>query len=140
MSSTREPPLILVIEEEEETRYGIKRLLIASGYQVDTAKNEPEAVLRLGLYRPDLVLVSGSLHAMQALPVARQMRQHAGVGAEVPVVFFCVTSLEEGAEIAAGLNIFLIWPDNFDQLRALLNRLLRDSHPPAEMRSPLPAE
>ena len=140
MSSTREPPLILVIEEEEETRYGIKRLLTANGYQVDTAKNEPEAVLRLGVQRPDLVLVSGSVHAIQALPLARRMRRHAGVGAEVPVVFFCVTSVEEGAEIAAGPNIFLTWPDNFDQLRALLNRLLRNSYPPAEMRSPLPAE
>jgi DNA-binding response OmpR family regulator len=117
--------VILVIEDEEETRYGIKRLLTTSGYHVDTAKNEQEAVLGASLHRPDLILVSRSLPPIQALPIARRICECAGLGDQVPVVFFCVTGLDEGAEVAVGFNVYMTRPDNFDQLRALLSRLLQ---------------
>jgi CheY-like chemotaxis protein len=116
--------VILVIADEEETRYGIKRLLVASGYQVDTAKNEAEADLYALPYRPDLILMSLSLNAVQALTVMRRIRQRAGLGEEVPVVGFCGASLEEGAETGLGFNVYVTWPDNFDQLRDLISRLL----------------
>jgi CheY-like chemotaxis protein len=116
--------VILVIADEEETRYGIKRLLAASGYQVDTAKNEEEADLYTRPFRPDLILVSLSLDAVQALAVMRRIRQRAGLSEEVPVVGFCGASLDEGAEVALGFNVYMTWPDNFDQLRDLLSRIL----------------
>jgi hypothetical protein len=39
-------------------------------------------------------------------------------------VIFCVPTVDEGAEIALGRNVFVTRPDNFDQLRRLLGRLL----------------
>lgn len=121
--------VILVIEDEEETRYGIKRLLTASGYHVDAVKNEEEAALATALRLSDLILISGSLHPVQAVAIATRMRERTGLGDEVPVVFFCVTSLGEGVEAGVGFNVYLTWPDNFDQLRALLSRLLRKRRP-----------
>ena len=117
--------LILVIEDVEETRYGIERLLTVSGYQISTARDEQEAIQRASLDHPDLILISLGLDAESILLVARRMREHAGLGKEVPVVIFCVTSLGEGDEVAAGDNVYMTRPDNFDQLRALLSRLLR---------------
>ena len=116
---------ILVIEDVEETRYGIERLLTASGYHVSTARDEEEAIQKANLHHPDLVLISLGLDAVQALPVARRVRERAGLGEEVPVVIFCVASLNEGDEVAAGYNVYMTRPDNFDQLRASLSRLLR---------------
>ncbi len=116
---------ILVIEDVEETRYGIERLLTASGYQVSTARDEEEAIQKANLHPPDLILISLGLDAVQALPVARRIRERAGLGEEVPVVIFCVASLNEGDEVAAGYNVYMTRPDNFDQLRAFLSRLLR---------------
>ncbi len=50
----------------------------------------------------------------------------------VPVVIFCVEGIAEGYEIAIGQNIHLTLPDNFNQLRGLLSRLLtRPNHPAA---------
>ena len=117
--------LILVIEDVEETRDGIERLLTASGYQVNTARDEQEAVLKVGLHHPDLILISLGLDADQILPVVTRIREHAGLGEEVPFVVFCFPSIEEGAELAAGYNVYITRPDNFDQLRAFLSRLLR---------------
>src|SRR6266852_4704182 len=126
MTSNRERgSVILVVEDVEETRYGIERLLTASGYRVSTARDDEEAVLKASLCRPDLILISLGLDAVQVLSAARRVRARAGLGEEIPVVAFCITSLDEGAEVGAGHNVFLTRPDNFDQLRALLTRLLQ---------------
>jgi two-component system, OmpR family, alkaline phosphatase synthesis response regulator PhoP len=126
-SQRKHRSVVLVIEDVEETRHGIERLLTASDYQVSTARDEEEAVLRAGIDRPDLVLVCLGLDAVEVLPIARRIRERTGLGEEVPVVAFCVTSLNEGAEEEAGANVYMTRPDNFDQLRALLSRLLRTS-------------
>lgn len=117
--------LILIVEDVEETRHGIERLLTASGYQVSTAKDDEEAIQKARLHHPDLILMSLGLDAVRVLPVARRIRERAGLGEEVPVVAFCVASLNEGDEVAAGYNVYMTRPDNFDQLRALLSRLVR---------------
>jgi CheY-like chemotaxis protein len=129
LSSRERPANILVIEDVEETRYGIKRLLTASGYRVSTAKDEGEAVVAARIHPPDLILISLGLDALQALPFARRIRERAGLGEDVPFVVFSVTSLEEGAEVWAGRNVYLTRPANFDQIRALVGRLLQESPP-----------
>ncbi len=115
---------ILVIEDVEETRHGIERLLTASGYKVNTARDEEEAVLKTSLHHPDLILISLGLDVVQVLPLAMRIRERAGLGEEVPFVVFCFSGLDEGAELAAGYNVYMTQPDNFDQLRAFLSRLL----------------
>ena len=124
-SDQEQRSFILVVEDVEETRYGIERLLTASGYHVSTARDEEEAIQKANLHHPDLILISLGLDAVQALPVARRIRERAGLGEEVPVVIFCVASLNEGDEVAAGYHVYMTRPDNFDQLRAFLSRLLR---------------
>jgi DNA-binding response OmpR family regulator len=103
----------------------LERLLKASGYHVSSARDEEEAVLKMGLHHPDLILLSLGVNPTRAVAIAKRMRERAGLGEEVPVVVFCVANLDEGAEVAAGYNIYLTRPDNFDQLRGLLSRLLR---------------
>ena len=42
----------------------------------------------------------------------------------MPVVVFGLPVIDEGEELAIGRNVYVTWPDNFDQLRDLLERLL----------------
>jgi len=118
-------PAILVVEDVEETRRGIERLLTRDGYKVTTADGENEAVLKVGLQSPDLILMSLDYADAQLVALARRIRDRSGLPAEVPVVVFCSGSVGEGAEVDAGNNVYLIRPDNFDQLRAFISRLLR---------------
>jgi CheY-like chemotaxis protein len=120
---TRHGARILVVEDVEETRDGIERLLRADGYRVDTARDEADAVRRARHDAPDLILVSvgGTVDAIVAL-VARVYRA-AGLREGIPVVIFCVPSLDQGAEQALSPDVYVCRPDNFDQLRALLRRL-----------------
>jgi len=108
----------------EETRNGIRRLLAAKGYQVNTAGDEDEAVLKAGVVRPDLILISLGLNPTRVVATGRRIRERAGLGEEVAVVVFCPPGLDEGAEVTVGYNIHMTSPDNFDQLRVLVSRLL----------------
>ena len=55
----------------------------------------------------------------------RRIRESAAKGEDVPVVVFCFDEITEGAEVAIGQNVHIAQPDNFNQLRVLLARLLR---------------
>ena len=126
-------PLILVVEDVHETRYGMEKLLTADGYRVALARDEKEAIEHIHLKRPDLILVSLPGKPNEVILAATRIRESASVGEEAPVVIFCVEGIAEGFEIAIGQNIHLTLPDNFNQLRALLSRLLTKPIQPAAL-------
>jgi len=119
--------LILVVEDVYETRAGIDTLLKADGYRVALASTEEKAGISHQPERPDLILVSGSCLPGNALLTVRRVRSEAAVGYEVPVVVFCAQDIREGEEVSIGGNVYLTNPDNFNQLRGLVARLLLET-------------
>jgi CheY-like chemotaxis protein len=83
-------PLILVVEDVEETRDGIERLLIADGYSVDAARSEEDAVIRAELKPPNLILVSLGRPAVDVIAAASRIRNVARLRQGVPIVIFCL--------------------------------------------------
>jgi CheY-like chemotaxis protein len=124
MSVANEGTLILVVEDVEETRDGIEKLLEADGYRVGPAREEEDAVARAAHKPPDLILVSLGGSVAHVIATARRIRDRAALGEQVPIVIFCIESIAEGGEVSIGNNVYLTRPDNFNQLRALLHRLL----------------
>ena len=118
-------PIILVVEDVHETRDGIEKLLKVDGYRVVLARDESDAIESARRQRPDLILVSLAGLASEVLGSACHIRESAAVGDDVPVVIFCFDEIPGAAEVAIGNNIHIAQPDNFNQLRALLSRLLR---------------
>jgi two-component system, OmpR family, response regulator VicR len=131
MNKENDPCLtILVVDDVEETRDGIEKLLQVDGYRVDTARHEGNAVDCAVRQNPHLILVSLGGPPLDVIETARHIRKRAELGESVPVVVFCVGDVEEGDEVDIGQNVYLTRPDNFNQLRNLLARLLE--------RSPMP--
>jgi CheY-like chemotaxis protein len=118
--------IILVVEDVAETRDGIEKLLNADGYRVAVARDERDAIESARRKRPDLILVSLAGLTSEVIVSARRIRELAGVGNLVPVVIFCVESIDEGHDLAIGENVHVSRPDNFNQLRRLLTRLLHE--------------
>jgi len=116
--------LILVVEDVHETRDGIEKLLKADGYRISPARDERDAVESALLERPDLILVSVAGLPGDVLVTVDRIRVQAAVGDQVPVVVFYAEDIDEGEEVAIGGNVYLTRPDNFNQLRSLLARLL----------------
>ncbi|HET8670365.1 MAG TPA: hypothetical protein VFM05_06945 [Candidatus Saccharimonadales bacterium] len=117
--------IILVVEDIDETRHGIEKLLIADGYRVALARDEQDGIESARRQRPDLILVSLAGIPREVILSARRIRDSAAIGEDVPVVVFYVEEIAEGDEVAIGENVHVTRPDNFNQLRSLLARLLQ---------------
>ena len=117
-------PIILVVEDVQETREGIEKLLMVDGYRVALARDEQDGIDIGRRQRPDLILVSLAGTPREVIVSARRIRDSAAIGEDVPVVVFCVDEIAEGDEVAIGENVHVTRPDNFNQLRSLLARLL----------------
>ena len=116
---------VMVVEDFEDNRFMMRRLLEMSGYRVLEAVNGEEAVEVALRERPGLILMDLSLPLLDGLAATRRIRQHTELR-EVPIV---AVSAHDTADfhadaLAAGCNDYVTKPIDFDQLEALLGRLL----------------
>lgn len=102
----------------------MEELLTSDGYCVDAARDEQDAVHRAERDPPTLILFNMGEPQSGWIACAARIRAGAELNASVPIVLFGVEWIPEGAEVQVEGNIHLISPDNFDQLRRLLRRLL----------------
>src|ERR1041385_2569246 len=89
-------PIILVVDDVDETRYGMEKLLKADGYRISLARDESEAIENAQQKSPDLILVSLAGSPNEIIMAAERIREAARVGARVPVVIFSVDGIDEG--------------------------------------------
>ena len=127
-SSRNALPTIMVVEDFEDNRFMMRRLLEMSGYHVLEAINGEEAVELARRERPSLILMDLSLPLLDGLAATRRIRQHESLR-DVPIV---AVSAHDTADfhadaLAAGCNDYVTKPIDFDQLEELLNRLLPKS-------------
>lgn len=120
--------VVMVVEDFEDNRFMMRRLLEMSGYQVVEAINGEEAVEIAIRERPGLILMDLSLPKLDGLAATRRIRQDPELR-QVPIV---AVSAHDTADfhadaLAAGCNDYVTKPIDFDQLEALLMRLLRKS-------------
>jgi two-component system cell cycle response regulator DivK len=117
-------PVVLVVEDFEDNRFMMRRLLEMSGYRVVEAVNGKQAVETAERERPDIILMDLSLPMLDGLAATRRIRARDGLG-KVPIV---AVSAHDSADfhaeaLAAGCNEYVTKPIDFDQLVQLLDRL-----------------
>jgi CheY-like chemotaxis protein len=120
-----ERPTVMVVEDFEDNRFMMRRLLEMSGYRVLEAINGEEAVELARREHPSLILMDLSLPLLDGLAATRRIRQLKELR-NVPIV---AVSAHDTADfhadaLAAGCNDYVTKPIDFDQLEALLSRLL----------------
>jgi two-component system, cell cycle response regulator DivK len=117
--------VILVVEDFEDNRFMMRRLLEMSGYRVVEAVNGEQAVEAAISARPDLILMDLSLPKLDGLAATRRIRQHEGLS-RTPIVAVSAhdTTDFHADALSAGCNEYVTKPIDFDQLESLLKRLL----------------
>ncbi len=116
--------LILIVEAVSGLREGMERLLVKDGYRLLIASDEHSAAQAARLSPPDLILICLGEPPRDFIMAANRIREPAGLTDDVPVVTFCIKAVAEGEELAYGHNVYAISPDNFNQLRSFLKKLL----------------
>lgn len=116
---------VMVVEDFEDNRFMMRRLLEMSGYRVVEAVNGEQAVDVARRERPHLILMDLSLPLLDGLAATRRIRQHEELR-RVPIIAVSAhdTSDFHADALAAGCNDYVTKPIDFDQLEALLKRLL----------------
>ena len=117
-------PIVLVVEDFEDNRFMMRRLLEMSGYRVVEAVNGNQAVESAASENPDIILMDLSLPQLDGLAATRRIRSREGLR-KVPIV---AVSAHDSADfhaeaLAAGCNEYVTKPIDFDQLVQLLDRL-----------------
>jgi len=129
LGTTHEAATVLLVEDTEDNRQMMKRLLEMSGYRVVEAINGVEAVKVANEIRPQIILMDLSLPFIDGLAATRRIRSLPGLN-QVPIV---AVSAHDSADfhsdaLDAGCNAYITKPIDYSELEDLVNHLLdRDS-------------
>ncbi|MDX6406168.1 MAG: hypothetical protein QOH70_3623 [Blastocatellia bacterium] len=120
-----EKELFLLVEDFEDSRFMMRRLLEIAGYRVVEASDGEQAVELAVQKHPALILMDLSLPKMDGLAATRQIRQHRELG-NTPIVAISAHDSPESRSDAleAGCNEYVTKPIDFDQLGAIVKRFL----------------
>jgi two-component system cell cycle response regulator DivK len=118
-------PLVLVVEDVEETRQAMRRLLEMSGCRVVEAANGREAVEVAGREQPSLILMDLNMPVLDGFTAALRIRENEQAR-HVPII--AVTAYDSAESRAAaravGCNEYVAKPVDFDQLMTLIHGLV----------------
>jgi two-component system, cell cycle response regulator DivK len=120
--------LFLVVEDFEDSRFMMRRLLEMSGYDVLEASDGEQAVKMAVEARPVLILMDLSLPKLDGLSATRKIRQKKGLK-RVPIVAVSAHDSPESRTEAleAGCDEYVTKPIDFDNLNAILQRFVNQS-------------
>jgi len=129
------PPLVLIVEDDEDTRELMGFLLDTCGFEVALARTGEEALALLSERPPAVITIDIGLPGINGLELARRVRQHPATR-DVPMI--AVTGWAAERDVArardAGCDVVLTKPCSPETLRAEILRLVYrpDAPPPSE--------
>lgn len=138
--------VVLIVEDHQDARPELKRLLTQKGYRVIDTDNGQDAAQHAREIRPDLLVVDMDVPLLYELVAARQIMKLAQVGA-LPVV---IVTHEESVdarplmELGTSRNEYVTRLSDYAELQPLLDYLLPvmpsadDSRLRMEVKPPIP--
>lgn len=116
---------VLVVEDSDETRAMLTRMLYGEGYAPLEARNGVEALEKMGECMPDLIIMDLNMPHLDGLTTAERIRQYRAKQT-VPIVAitaFDTFGMKEAA-FEAGCNEYMLKPLDIDKLGVVLRNHL----------------
>src|SRR5215204_7336806 len=127
MKKKANPATVLLVEDTEDNRFMMRRLLEMSGYRVVEAMNGEEAVNLARNESPHLILMDLSLPVIDGLAATRLIRKLPELQS-TPIIAVSAhdTSDFQAEAIEAGCNSYVTKPIDFNELEELIAQLLQN--------------
>ena len=121
----KEEVTLLLVEDTEDNRFMMRRLLEMTGYRVVEAMNGEEAVRLAELESPKLILMDLSLPVIDGLAATRLIRKLPRCN-NTPIIAVSAhdSSDFQSDALAAGCNSYITKPIDFNELEELIVQLL----------------
>lgn len=118
-------PLVLVVEDHDDTRLMLRTMLENRGFLVAEAADGEEGVALAALERPSLVIMDATLPRLDGLAATRRIRSDSALEG-VPVVFLSGHAQPDfrAAALDAGGTEFLVKPVVLAELASVIERHL----------------
>jgi CheY-like chemotaxis protein len=125
VQDTDDGATVLLVEDTEDNRQMMGRLLEMSGFRVVEATNGREAVEAAEREHPKIILMDLSLPFIDGLAATRKIRDLPGLK-KVPIV---AVSAHDTADfhheaLAAGCDAYLTKPIDFSELEEVMRRMI----------------
>ena len=119
---------VLLVEDTEDNRFMMRRLLEMSGYRVAEATNGAEAVRTAEYERPEIILMDLSLPIIDGLAATRRIRQLPEMES-IPIIAVSAhdTADFHAEALAAGCDAYVTKPIDYSELEELITLLLAKS-------------
>jgi two-component system response regulator PrrA len=117
-------PVVLVVDDDPGIRRALERGLRLEGFEVVCAADGTEALSRVAVAPPDVVVLDVAMPGLDGIAVTRNLRSD---GNDVPI---CILSARDEVEdrvtgLEAGADDYLVKPFALTELIARLHALLR---------------
>ncbi len=119
-------PVVMLVDDYEDTRRMIRCMLELRGCQVLEAANGQEAIEMAQAQSPDLILMDLNMPVLDGFNATLRIREYEPTR-DVPVVALTAYDTAEfrAAASAVGCSDYVVKPFDLDRLGSLLERLLR---------------
>lgn len=125
-----DPPVILVIEDDETMRAAMKKIFESDGYVVKLAADGTELSSVLDNVSPDLILLDIGLPWLNGFELGQMMKEHQDLK-KIPLVFVSGKTSEEDIKKAfeIGAEDFIKKPFEVEKLKKTVQTLLKIRNP-----------
>jgi two-component system KDP operon response regulator KdpE len=116
-------PRVLIVEDEAQLRFALRRNLEEAGYAAREAADGAAALRELGAFKPDVILLDLMLPDLSGVEVCREIRRRS----ETPIVVLSALE-DERTKVAAldeGADDYLTKPFGMEELFARIRVALR---------------
>ena len=120
-----DPPLILIVEDNELNINTISSYLTAKGYRPIVAQDGQSAIELTQKHRPDLILMDIQMPGMDGLEAISRIRQNLQL-TKIPIIALTALAMEGDRDkcLSAGANDYLTKPVKLKQLNHTIKQLL----------------
>ena len=112
-------PLILVVDDDSDSRTLLEMALSTSGYEVETAVNGSDALVSARRHRPNLSLLDLAMPVMDGFAFRAEQLRDASLSA-IPVI--CVSGRHDAAGVSRRMQVAGCIPKPFD-LQVVIDRV-----------------
>jgi len=127
LESINEAATILVVDDEENAREGLSKILLKEGYSVDMAANGKEAIEILRRQSFDLVITDMRMPLMDGFEVLREIKKmNENIGVIMITAYGEVESYLEA--INMGAFEYINKPVRVNELKRVITKVLEERH------------